>query len=341
MSFKSFAKFTLISIFLIIVAGSVVRMTGSGMGCPDWPKCFGYLIPPTQVEQIQWKDNHSFFKGQMIIVEEELLSAKSDFTSGDHFLLENWDSYEKHDYAIFNPSHTWFEYINRLIGALSGLFTFIMLLLSFRYWKTKRKIVFISGLVVFLMGFQAWLGATVVYSVLLPAQITIHMLVALLIVGLMMYLIYEIPETSVSRKVLVFDKALNKLLVIALVLSVIQIILGTQVRQIIDEIARSLSHSQRELWIDLAGNTFKVHRSFAISIVILHALLLYRNIKMKLGYRLVNILAIIVGLEVLSGIVLTYFDMLALMQPVHLVAASLIFVTQIALYFQLRKLRAT
>ena len=171
-------------------------MTGSGMGCPDWPKCFGYLIPPTQVEQIQWKDNHSFFEGQMIIVEEELLSAKSDFTSGDYFLLENWDSYEKHDYAIFNPSHTWFEYINRLIGALSGLFTFIMLLLSFRYWKTKRKIVFISALVVFLMGFQAWLGATVVYSVLLPAQITIHMLVALLIVCLL----YTSPSPRDKRQ---------------------------------------------------------------------------------------------------------------------------------------------
>ena len=340
MSFKSFSKITVVSIFLIIVAGSLVRMTGSGMGCPDWPKCFGYLIPPTSVDQLEWGKEKEFFEGQMIIYDQQLWSANHNFISSEVFNKENWVLYTKHDYAVFNPFHTWMEYINRLIGAVSGLLTLMMFVMSFRYWNIKRKIVFLSGMTVFLMGFQAWLGATVVFSVLQPVQITIHMLMALVILALMVYLISEVPDLS-SEKHIIFDKRLNQFLKIAIVLSLIQITLGTQVRQLIDEIASSLNHMQRKLWIDLAGTTFKVHRSFAISLVIINVALFFRNYKLNYRYQLVNFISALVFLEVFSGIILTYFDMLALMQPIHLIVASLLFLLQIALYFQLCKSKSS
>ena len=152
----------------------------------------------------------------------------------------------------------------------------------------------------------------------------------------MVYLLTEVPEPS-KEKYIIFDKRSNQFLKIAIVLSLIQITLGTQVRQLIDEIASSLNHMQRNLWVDLVGTTFKVHRSFAISIVIINVALFFRNYKLKYRYQLINFICAVLFLEVLSGIILTYFDMLALMQPIHLIVASLLFVLQIALYFQLQK----
>ena len=68
---------SLILIYLVIIAGAVVRMTGSGMGCPDWPKCFGYIIPPTSASELEWTPEKTYEKGQVIIVDETLRVAKT------------------------------------------------------------------------------------------------------------------------------------------------------------------------------------------------------------------------------------------------------------------------
>jgi len=114
-TYRKLAKTSLILVYLVIIAGAVVRMTGSGMGCPDWPKCFGYYIPPTNVETLEWEPQREFEKGQVIIVNEALQVAKTDFITSELFDQNNWDTYTKHDYAKFNVWHTWIEYINLLL----------------------------------------------------------------------------------------------------------------------------------------------------------------------------------------------------------------------------------
>ena len=226
-----FSKISIILVFLVILAGSTVRMTGSGMGCPDWPKCFGYYIPPTDISHILFKSNNDYLKGQMILYDKKkLLVAKSDFISNDIINLDNWKVYEKHDYVLFNPVHTWFEFINRLLGAVLGLSILILFLFSLSSWK--KQIIFITSLLSLLaVLFQAWLGKTVVDSNLAPYKISIHMLMALVLVGLLLCV------RSLSKRLdfkIILNKPTTLLIYFSFLLTIIQIALGLQVREFID-----------------------------------------------------------------------------------------------------------
>ncbi|MDP6859298.1 MAG: COX15/CtaA family protein, partial [Verrucomicrobiales bacterium] len=111
----------LATVFLIFV-GAIVRVTGSGLGCPDWPTCWGELIPPTSLEQVDFDrlDIAKFQKRDPGITKETLS-------------------------AEFNPIHVWIEFINRLVSLPVGLFTLATFLFSFQFLR-KRPSVFIASI---------------------------------------------------------------------------------------------------------------------------------------------------------------------------------------------------
>jgi cytochrome c oxidase assembly protein subunit 15 len=207
--------------------------------------------------------------------------AKEDFASADKLEPGHWELYTKHDYAKFNPWHTWIEFINRLFGALAGLGTLILAIASFGYWKKKKRITIISWLVVFAMGFQGWLGATVVYSVLDPIKITIHMVMALVIVAMLLYLIFSSKE---SQKIYKYDTRTFGFLIIVFGLTLIQIVLGTQVRQFVDHQIDLFGENAKDIWLVNPSIQFYIHRSFSILVVLINLYLAYSISQKRLGY---------------------------------------------------------
>ena len=320
-NFIKSVKVSLIIIYLVIAAGSIVRMTGSGMGCPDWPKCFGYWIPPTERSQLDWLPNHEYTKGQVIILDQELRIAERSFNSRLNYDPKNWEHYTKHDYALFNPYHTWIEYLNRLLGALAGLAVLVMTVLSFWLKKKKKIIPIISFLILLGMVFQAWLGKTVVDSNLLPYRITIHMVMALLIVLGLIILLF------ISRKKTIPIPAspLMKILAIsAIALTLFQIGLGTQVRQFVD----LKMHQQTSEWLNPAPLKFYIHRSLSLIVLTVHLTLFWMLLKIKLNLRIFNQILGLIGLEIFTGILMFYFDFPFSSQPLDLIIAALLFGAQ-------------
>jgi len=295
-----YTQFLVVLVFLVIIAGGVVRMTQSGMGCPDWPKCFGKWIPPTTVSQLP-PDFEKYLKQQDI----------------DH---------------TFNVYHTWIEYINRLLGALLGIFILIHSVWSFRKFFYIKRSVFLWSLgLVVAVGFQGWLGKKVVDANLAVVKITTHMLVALLIAAIPVYIIYLVREREKVK-----HATLKKLTSLALILLVLQIVLGTEVREQIDIVAKSLNYTQRELWIDRLDIFFKIHRSFSLVIfaAVVGIFLKSKMITQLSKVALLNL--ILVGVLIFLGVVMNYVHIPAIAQPLHLLFSSILIINLFAFRLKLQ-----
>ncbi len=329
--FPLLVKISLISIYVIFLAGSVVRMTGSGMGCPDWPKCFGYYIPPTNKSQITWQQNAGYKKGMIIIKNKTLFVAQNDIKTGVEFNPTYWKKYTKHNYATFNKYHTWTEYLNRLTSAIAGVFFLLLMVTSIKFWKENKKITYLSFVAFFLIIFEAWLGKTVVDSNLKPTIITIHMVAGLVIVAIVLRLLFIV---SVKKSTIKNHTLFNKLLLFAVAFSLIQITFGTQVRQFIDEQVKQLGFENKNYSLLNPNFKFYFHRSFTIAIVLVNFGMFYINKIYQLGYKLVNYIVIIIFLETLTGILMYYANFPVGTQAIHLLGGAILFGLQFYLWLQ-------
>jgi len=327
----------LVSVMLVMLAGSIVRMTGSGMGCPDWPKCFGYMIPPTDISTLTWESGRQFEEGNIIIRNEALYVANRDFTSDEEFNPRYWSPYTKHDYAIFNPLHTWVEFINRLIGALTGLPVLILALMSIAVVKRDPVVTATAWIGLFLLGFEAWLGKEVVDGNLLPHRITYHMFGALGLVAVYTFLIDRLKQVELGFRSL-RNKRLVWIGVIGLILLLVQVFFGTNVREQVDAIGKSALLSEPD-WIDQLSLVFKIHRTFSLLVLAVIGYFALSLIRTRLVSVWPRILLFLLVAEIGVGVGLAYLEMPAALQPIHLMFA--VFEFALLLFLILTYLRKT
>jgi len=189
--FKSAVVSTILS-YLLIFVGGLVRVSGSGMGCPDWPRCFGRWIPPTNVDQIP--------------------------------------SYI--DPTAFNIVLAWIEYGNRSLGVLVGFSIIVLNIIAIYYFRKEAKLFISAILSLILVLANGALGAIVVSSVLNPFLVSLHMILALMLVSVLSYACIESYKLIHVEKFknLEGNKTLSNSLIIFWILIFVEILLGTGIR---------------------------------------------------------------------------------------------------------------
>lgn len=338
-SFRRVSTLTVIAVYFLILVGGIVRSTGSGMGCPDWPKCFGSVIPPTNVDQLP--ENY-----QEIYLQKRLAKNERFVATLEKLGFEEKANQIANDKSIlieeeFNVTKTWIEYINRLLGVVIGLLIILTVWKSFKLWKVDKWIPIYALVSLVLVLFTGWIGSIVVSTNLLAWMITFHMLLALALVGVLLYINHRSERLQPSHGVRAdVPSKIQWVLVIGTVLMLIQVILGTQVREQIDQISFALGDLLREEWVDRLGVDFLIHRSFSIVLLGVHILYFIWAFRYSVRRSKVNlwsqVLMVVLLLEIASGIGMAYFGIPAFLQPIHLLLGSLILGIQFMLILQLK-----
>jgi heme a synthase len=316
-NFIRFHWISLILILLVFIAGSVVRTSGSGMGCPDWPKCFGQWVPPTNESQLPLNYRDPLLEKR--VKKAEKFSRLLSFLGMEETARKLKNDPFLYQEEPFNAQRTWTEYINRLVGFLAGNVVLALFIWSFFRYRKRRVLLILSFINVILMGFQGWFGSIVVASNLVPWTITVHMLVAVIILCIQIYILRLISPKQ-QRNISV-SGGFKALIVVCLLITVSQMFLGTQVREYIDELTRQ--GFGRESWSEKLGLIFFVHRSFSWLVLGLLALLAYKNEKGEKEW-LFRSAFVVLAIELISGVLLAYFDLPGFVQVSHLFFATVI-----------------
>lgn len=299
---KSFLRFSFASTlgaYAVIFIGGLVRVSGAGLGCPDWPKCFGRWIPPTSLDQLP-----------------------------SHI-----------DPASFNMVLAWIEYVNRLCGALLGVLIATTAVLAIIYFRNERRILWPSVAAALLVAFIGWQGSVVVATELRPVIVSVHLVLALLMTSLLIYATlqaYYIVE-PMARETKAIPVKYQRWLQLLWLIAIIQVILGTQIRQVIETLLAASPLLPIPKLLSEVGALNYVHSFLGIILTLKSWFIGYRiigicGIKSSLAGYSALAMIVLVSAQLLLGIGFMIFDLRAQAQLYHLWIGSLYVGSLLVLY---------
>lgn len=148
--FKRLAQLGTIFALIVVVVGAMVRLADAGLGCPDWPGCYGSLVVPDQV------------------LEQEVNAAFPE--------------------RPLDEGKAWWEMFHRYIAATLGLICVALGVLAWRNRDDPKQPLLIPSVLVGVVIFQGLLGMWTVTLLLKPVIVMGHLLGGLTTLGLLFYL---------------------------------------------------------------------------------------------------------------------------------------------------------
>jgi cytochrome c oxidase assembly protein subunit 15 len=303
--YQKFAIITTLATYFLIFVGGLVRVSGAGLGCPDWPKCFGRWIPPLSADQLP-----------------------PDI-----------------DPALFNFTLAWIEYINRLIGVVIGLLVLITALLALRYYFKEKHISIPSVLALVLVVFQAWLGGMVVRSELEPLIVSIHMGVALVIVSLLIYASQKAwyKETNLPVNASL-EKRFDIWILALWILAIIQVTMGTQIRSSIEMIQQNYPLLSQPEMLSKVHAIKYFHTILGIIIGVgtwITSFILYKKLGTSSPIFTQSAWAatLFISFQIVIGFFMTFVELYPLAQLFHLWIASLYVGLLLFMFVEVRRYR--
>jgi cytochrome c oxidase assembly protein subunit 15 len=297
-SFQRLALWTTATTYFLILVGGLVRASGAGLGCPDWPRCFGSWIPPASAAELP----------------------------------------PEFDPSLFNPTLMWTEYLNRLLGVTVGLLILATVVSAWRHHRREPRILWTSVAALLLTGFQGWLGGRVVAHELAPWIVTVHLIVALVIVQLLLYATVTARRTVPAGDV---GTVVRRGVTLLIAVTIVQIAIGSQVRGGIDTaLERGVPRAGALASVGLPDT---LHRDAAL-VVLAGSLLVLLRLRSRVPRERVLVRwadagAGLAAAQVALGIVMAYVSLLPAAQVAHLTVASLLLGVQTVLWLLMRNAR--